>query len=110
MPLDPAIWPHPVPIAHRGSRLLWPENTMEASANSIAMGVRHLETDLHMTSDGVLVCHHDPTVDRTTVGEGRVEEMTFTELRALDAGTWSGSSSSGSPASSVTAPTSSRRP
>lgn len=86
MGLDPEIWQPPIPIAHRGSRLLWPENTLEAFAGAVEMGYRHLETDLHQTSDGVLVCVHDPTVDRTTDGSGEVASLTLDELRRLDAG------------------------
>lgn len=59
---------------------------MEAFSEAIGMGYRHLETDLHLTSDGFLVCIHDPTVDRTTQGTGRVETLTLRELRRLDAG------------------------
>ncbi len=50
------------------------------------LGFRHIETDLHLTSDGVLVCFHDPDVDRTTNGSGEVSAMTLEELQALDAG------------------------
>lgn len=86
MKLDPIRWSAPVPIAHRGSRLLWPENTMEAFSGAVALGYQHLETDLHITSDGVLVCIHDDTLDRTTSGEGPVEDVTLSELEGLDAG------------------------
>ncbi len=86
MRLDPDRWSAPVPIAHRGSRLLWPENTMEAFSGAVALGYRHLETDLHITSDGVLVCIHDDTVDRTTNGVGPVDSFTLEELSDLDAG------------------------
>ena len=86
MLLDATIWPAPVPIAHRGSRLLWPENTLEAFEAAVRLGYFHLETDLHMTRDGVLVCHHDETVDRTTNGTGPVEAYTWSELQQLDAG------------------------
>lgn len=79
-------WSPPVAIAHRGSRLLWPENTMEAFAGAVSLGFRHLETDLHLTSDGVLVCHHDLTVDRTTDGSGKVVDHSFDQLTSLDAG------------------------
>jgi glycerophosphoryl diester phosphodiesterase len=79
-------WSPPVAIAHRGSRLLWPENTMEAFAGAVSLGFRHLETDLHLTSDGVLVCHHDLAVDRTTDGCGNVGDLTFDQLNSLDAG------------------------
>jgi len=86
MLLDARVWPAPVPIAHRGSRLLWPENTLEAFESAVRLGYSHLETDLHMTKDGVLVCHHDVTVDRTTNGTGPVEAHTWSELQLLDAG------------------------
>lgn len=86
MSLDPERWPSPVAIAHRGSRILWPENTDTSFRGAYDLGYRHFETDLHLTADGVLVCCHDPTVDRTTDVAGRVEHMTLTELQALDAG------------------------
>jgi glycerophosphoryl diester phosphodiesterase len=73
-------------IAHRGSRLLWPENTMEAFSGAAELGYRHLETDVRLTSDGVLVCFHDRTVDRTTEGHGPAGEFTFDGLKHLDAG------------------------
>lgn len=50
------------------------------------MGYSHLETDLHATADGHLVCFHDETVDRTTNGSGPVSSMTLEELQELDAG------------------------
>jgi len=75
----------PLGIAHRGSRELWPENTMVAFQGAVDLGYRHLETDLHVTSDGVLVTHHDHTVDRTTDGTGRVSDYSVAELHTLDA-------------------------
>lgn len=86
MTLDPARWKVPVAIAHRGSRTLWPENTDVAFQGAYELGYRHLETDLHMTADGVLVCFHDETVDRTTDGTGFVEDFTLAQLQSLDAG------------------------
>ena len=59
---------------------------MEAFSAAVDMGFRHLETDLHMTSDGVLVCVHDGTVDRTTNASGPIEGFTLAELQDLDAG------------------------
>jgi glycerophosphoryl diester phosphodiesterase len=59
---------------------------MRSFAGAVEMGYRHLETDLHITGDGVLVCIHDHTVDRTTDGSGEVSSFTFEELQALDAG------------------------
>jgi glycerophosphoryl diester phosphodiesterase len=86
MKLDPERWRAPVAIAHRGSRVLWPENTDTSFLGAYEMGYRHFETDLHLTADGVLVCFHDPTVDRTTEASGRVEDFTLAELQSLDAG------------------------
>lgn len=59
---------------------------MEAFAGAVGLGYSHLETDLHITSDGVLVCVHDETVDRTTDGSGLVSSFTFEEILSLDAG------------------------
>lgn len=59
---------------------------MVAFSEAVSLGFRHLETDLHLTSDGVLVCHHDFTVDRTTDGSGPVAAFTFARLSTLDAG------------------------
>ncbi len=73
-------------FAHRGGAALWPENTLLAFREALALGCPYLETDLHATRDGVLVCHHDATVDRTTDGHGAIREMTFAELQRLDAG------------------------
>ncbi len=81
-------WRPKVAIAHRGSRQLWPENTMEAFAGAVGLGFRHIETDLHVTADGVVVCIHDPDVDRTTSGSGPVASYRHAELARLDAGHW----------------------
>lgn len=50
------------------------------------LGCGAFETDLRITADGVLVCFHDSTVDRTTNGSGPVAEMTYAEIAVLDAG------------------------
>lgn len=92
MRLDPERWRPPVAIAHRGSRVLWPENTDTSFQGAYDLGFRHFETDLHLTADGVLVCFHDPTVDRTTDSTGRVEDHSLEELLTLDAGYRHGSS------------------
>ncbi len=78
--------PRPLVIAHQGGEELWPSNTMHAFERAAALGVDMLEMDLHVTADGVLVLMHDETVDRTTNGTGRLEEMTLAEVKALDAG------------------------
>ncbi|MDX1448704.1 MAG: glycerophosphodiester phosphodiesterase family protein, partial [Acidimicrobiia bacterium] len=76
----------PFGIAHRGSRILWPENTMVAFAGAVDLGFEWLETDLHLSSDGVLMCVHDDTLDRTTDVSGPVSRFTARELEQVDAG------------------------
>src|SRR5699024_4513651 len=73
-------------IAHRGGRGLAPEGTMAAFENASSLGVDVFEYDTHITSDGQLVVIHDETVDRTTNGSGRVNEMTLEDVQMLDAG------------------------
>ena len=73
-------------MAHRGGRGLWPENTLYAFEQAVALGVDVLEMDLHSTADGVLVLIHDKTVERTTGGNGPVSGYTWKQLQALDAG------------------------
>lgn len=73
-------------IAHRGGSKLAPEETLVAYQNAISLKADVIECDVHATSDGVLVCMHDNTVDRTTDGKGAIKGMTFEALRALDAG------------------------
>lgn len=75
----------PFAIAHRGSRLIWPENTMMAFAHAHDAGLRWIETDLHLSRDGHVVCIHDATVDRTTDATGAVSGFTLAELERLDA-------------------------
>ena len=75
-----------VRTGHRGARGLAPENTMASFTRAVQEGVDALEFDVHMTADEEIVVCHDPTVDRTTGGVGRIADMTLAELRALDAG------------------------
>ncbi len=73
-------------IAHRGGAGLWPENTLYAFRQAVALGVDVLEMDVQITKDGQIVVLHDSTVDRTTNGTGAVGDLTLAELRRLDAG------------------------
>ncbi len=59
---------------------------MTAFSGAYDLGFRWFETDLHLTSDGVVVCFHDDTLDRTTSGSGFVWDHTLAELSAIDAG------------------------
>ena len=71
---------------HRGDSANCPENTMVAFRAAIEAGADMIETDVRLTRDGVPVLIHDRTVDRTTDGKGYVKDMTFAELRLLNAG------------------------
>jgi glycerophosphoryl diester phosphodiesterase len=77
----------PLLFAHRGGAGLAPENTLEAFTSAVGTwGADIVETDVHLSRDGVLVVIHDETVDRTTDGSGRVADLTWEELQRLDAG------------------------
>jgi glycerophosphoryl diester phosphodiesterase len=65
---------------------LEPENTLRALRRAVDLGADQIEIDIQLTKDGHLVLMHDPTVDRTTDGTGRVVDLTFAEIRRLDAG------------------------
>lgn len=73
----------PLAFAHRGFSSAGAENTMAAFAAAIELGFGYLETDVQTSADGVLMVFHDDTVDRVTDGSGRVDELTFEQLRAL---------------------------
>lgn len=78
----------PYVTAHRGESASTPENTMPAFRAAVANGADLVETDVQLTADRIPVLLHDSTVDRTTDGEGLVGELSFAEVRALDAGSW----------------------
>jgi glycerophosphoryl diester phosphodiesterase len=78
--------PLPLTFAHRGGAGLWPENTLEAFRGAVEHGCSHLETDVRMTRDGVIVVMHDARLERTTDGSGEVSAYTLADLQRLDAG------------------------
>jgi glycerophosphoryl diester phosphodiesterase len=72
-------------IGHRGSAATEPENTLRALR--AGMNCAHfVEVDLRMTLDGVPIIMHDATIDRTTNGQGKVSDLTFSDLQQFDAG------------------------
>lgn len=77
-----------VAVAHRGLAPGWPENTLAAFRQSIALGIDAIELDLRGTADGEVVVMHDETVDRTTNGAGEIARMTLRQIRGLDAGSY----------------------
>jgi glycerophosphoryl diester phosphodiesterase len=90
-------------IAHRGASAYAPENTLPAYRLAVEQGAHFVEQDLQITEDGVLVCLHDLTLERTTdvaaiypgrhrreLGRRRwyVSDFTLEEIKRLDAGSW----------------------
>jgi glycerophosphoryl diester phosphodiesterase len=73
---------------HRGDRADAPENTMPALQAVLDGPMGFVETDIQLSKDRVPVLMHDTFVNRTTNGNGRVSDLTFTQLRKLDAGAW----------------------
>ncbi|KYH42067.1 MAG: glycerophosphoryl diester phosphodiesterase [Candidatus Bathyarchaeota archaeon B26-2] len=73
-------------IGHRGAAGLEPENTLRSIKRAIDLGADEVEVDVRVTRDGHLVVIHDETVERTTDGHGYVKDLTFNEIRRLDAG------------------------
>jgi glycerophosphoryl diester phosphodiesterase len=69
--------------AHRGGSLLWPENSLLAFRNALALGADFIEFDVHLSRDGEVMVIHDATLDRTTTGSGPVRDRTVAELKAL---------------------------
>jgi glycerophosphoryl diester phosphodiesterase len=76
----------PTVIGHRGCAGEAPENTLASFARALEAGAAILESDVHLTRDGVPVLLHDDGVERTTDGAGRVATLSLAELRRLDAG------------------------
>jgi glycerophosphoryl diester phosphodiesterase len=84
-------------IAHRGATGYAPENTVAAFDLAVDMKADYIEIDVQRSKDGELVVIHDTTVDRTTDGTGQVGDLTFEQLRGLDAGSWKGEQFAGEP-------------
>lgn len=78
--------PPPRVIAHRGLALEAPENTLLAFAKALAVGVQHLETDVHESADGVAIVSHDADLTRVADRSVRVGQLTVAELHRVDLG------------------------
>jgi glycerophosphoryl diester phosphodiesterase len=103
---DRTVYPpysRPTLIAHRGASGYAPEHTMASYRLAIKQGADFVEPDLQITKDGVLVCLHDTSMERTTnvrqlfpdrarMVNGRktwpVSDFTLDEVKKLDAGSW----------------------
>jgi len=77
-------------VAHRGFSAVAPENTLASARQAIRAGADGSECDVYRSKDGAIVLMHDPTVNRTTNGKGKITELTLARLKSLDAGAWKG--------------------
>ena len=94
----------PLISAHRGALTLAPENTLASYEYAFAFGVALVEVDIQQTKDGKFVALHDDTVDRTTNGTGNIRDLTYDEVRALNAADyapWKGGPYDGSQVASL---------
>ena len=81
-------FPRPILLAHRGDFANAPENTLPSFQQAIQKGADGVELDAKLTSDGHVIVIHDPTLERTTDGHGKVSSSTLEVIRRLDAGSW----------------------
>ena len=81
-------WPYPRLFAHRGGGTLAPENTLAAMKTGHELGYQGVEFDVKLSADNVSILMHDPTLSRTTNGQGEVKHLHFEQLNKVDAGSW----------------------
>src|SRR4029077_14231292 len=72
--------PRPEKISHRGAHQTLPENSIPAFLRAIELGADAIELDVHATSDGVVIVHHDPAVTATGVATSQLVDLTASEL------------------------------
>lgn len=82
--LDPWRLEIPGVAAHRGGRMVGPENTISGILDGLAAGATHLEIDVRGTADGHAVCFHDEDANRTCREDVLIEELTLEEVKELD--------------------------
>ncbi|MGR3318975.1 MAG: HEAT repeat domain-containing protein [Candidatus Anammoxibacter sp.] len=75
-------------IVYQGTLEDTPENTMAAFKNAVELGANGLMVDVRITKDKRIILMHDETIDRTTDGKGRVDQLLYDELQHYDAGSW----------------------
>ena len=68
-------------FSHRGGASNQPENTLSAFAHAVSLGYRYVETDVHVTADGVLIAFHDDVLDRVTDRTGVISELPWSVVR-----------------------------
>ena len=75
-------------VAHRGASFDAPENTLASEELAWAQHADAVETDIQLTKDGRIIVSHDKNPKRTTGRDAAIADLSFAELRALDAGSW----------------------
>lgn len=90
-------WPYPQYWAHRGAGKQAPENTLAAFRLGASFGYRAFECDVKLSADGKAFLLHDDTLNRTSDGKGRADQLTLGELAQLDAGSWHSATYAGEP-------------
>lgn len=76
----------PIAFAHRGGAVDGPENTIRAFQAAVGLGYEYLETDVRVTSDGVLLAFHDDDLRRTCGVDGRISELRYRDVAAARVG------------------------
>ncbi|MFQ5557434.1 MAG: glycerophosphodiester phosphodiesterase [Acidimicrobiales bacterium] len=76
----------PIAFAHRGGAGVHPENTLRAFAHAVELGFTHVETDVHITADGVAIAFHNDVLDRVTDRRGRIADLPWSEVRRARVG------------------------
>ena len=76
----------PIAFAHRGGSSVHPENTERAFRYALTLGYTHIETDVHVTTDGVAVAFHDERLDRVTDAVGAIAELSWSEVKRARVG------------------------
>ena len=75
-------------IAHRGESIQCPENTIPSFEEAFALGADGIECDLQLTRDNVGVIFHDRTLEKKTGEQVSISQLTFSEVRKKDLGSW----------------------
>jgi glycerophosphoryl diester phosphodiesterase len=75
-------------VCHKGANEYAPENTYAAAQRCLEWGVDYVEVDVNLSRDGVHYLLHGPSVEETTNGQGRLQDLTAAEIDRLDAGSW----------------------
>lgn len=73
----------PIILAHRGGNEDTSENSLEAFASAKRIGIRHIETDVHLTADGYVVISHDPSLERCFGVRALIKDLSWREISHL---------------------------